>query len=283
VTEQVPTAAAIWLARIERGLQPHEGTALCEWLQHSEHRETIVNTAKLYHGPDVIAVLAALVPVGFGNPLPPRPRQSRAVAVMVGVCLLIFTGFLPFIAIRVFPGFFYPHTKPIPGISPRNERIYSTDARQTRTIRLPEGSQAILNGQSQIYVLYAAWVREATVAHGEVMFDVTAIWPRPILIFAGGRHFEAPGGRFDLRLTSPVAVRLTVLQGTVTVKGLPFQRPTTPEQAREFDPSVFADAMVGPMQTAIVDQSGLTRHAITAADLRSQLGWEPQQVMYISQ
>jgi transmembrane sensor len=281
VTDKVPTEAAIWLARIERGLQPSEGAQLREWLQQPEHRDSIVSAAKLYHGPDVVAVLAELVPVGFGNPPPPLPRQPRTFAIIVAVCLAVFMV-LPFLAARrAFPGLFNPH-KPAPGTLPRDEAIYTTGVRETRSIKLPEGSEVILNGQSQLWVLYAAWVREATVGHGEVIFDVTPKWPRPILIFAGGRHFEAAGGRFDLRVLSPRMAQLTVLQGRVTVKGLPYQRPTTPEEARDFDPRVFADATVGPMQSALVDQNGLSQHALTAADLRSQLGWEPEQVVYVS-
>ena len=275
MTDKVPTEAAIWLARIERGLRLHEGVQLREWLQPPAHRDCIVNAAKLYHGSDVIAVLAELVPVGFGNPPPPMPKRSRTSAIVLGSCLALFMGVLPFIGMR--------HAyKRAPGTLPRDEEIYSTRVHQTRAIKLPEGSEAILNGQSQLYVLNAAWVREATVAQGEVVFDVTPKWPTPLLIFAGGRHFQAPGGRLDVRVVNPQTVELTVLAGSVTVKGLPYRRPATPEEARNFDPSVFVDAIVGPMQSALVDHSGLTQHSITAADLRSQLRWEPEQVIYVS-
>lgn len=273
MTDKVPMEAAIWLARIERGLQPHEGVALREWLQQPEHRDTIVNSAKLYHGPDVVAVLAELVPVGFGNPPPPLPRQSRTFAMVVGVCLALFMVGVSVIA---------THYKRPPGTLPRDEQIYSTRTRETRTITLPDHGQVILNGQSHLSVLYAAWVREATVAHGEAIFDVPPKWPRPIMVFAAGRYFEAAGGRFDLRVISAQSVALTVLEGSVTVKGLPFQWPATPQEARDFDPRVFADANVGPMQAAVLDNGTLTQHAITAADLRSQLRWEPQQVVYVS-
>ncbi len=201
MSDKVPTEAAIWLARIERGLQPSEGAQLREWLQRPEHRDAIVSAAKLYHGPDVVAVLAELVPVGFGNPQPPRPRQPRTFAIIVAVCLAVFMVLPILAARRAFPGLFNPH-KPAPGTLPRDEAIYTTGVRETRSIKLPEGSEVLLNGQSQLWVLYAAWVREATVGHGEVIFDVTPKWPRPILIFAGGRHFEAAGGRFDLRVLS---------------------------------------------------------------------------------
>jgi transmembrane sensor len=270
LTDTVPTQAAIWLARLERGLRPHEGVQLRQWLQRPEHSQAIVNSAKLYHGPDVVAVLAELVPVGFGNPPPPLPKQSRTFAIIVGTCLALMLVAVPIMTMKR------------PRMLPRDEDIYSTGPHEIRTIKLPDNSQAILNGESQLYVLYAAWVREATVAHGEVIFDLTLKRPKPFLIFAGGRHFEAPAGHFDVRVTGPETVQLTVLEGSVTVKGLPFQRPTTPAQARDFDPRVFADAAVGPMQSVLLDHGTLTRQAITSADLRSQWRWEPEQVVYVS-
>jgi ferric-dicitrate binding protein FerR (iron transport regulator) len=282
VTDQVPTDAAIWLARIERGLQPHEGTRLREWLRRPQHRDAIVNAAKLYHGPDIVAVLAQLVPVGFGNPPPPMPRQRRTFAIVVGCCLALCILGVPYLGLKhVYPGLFNPR-KPVPDALPPDEVIYSTGARETRSIRLPDSSEVILNGASQLYVLYAAWLREATVARGEVIFDLPLKRPIPLLILAGGRRFEAPAGRFDLRVTGPQTVELTVLEGTVTVKGLPFQRPTTPAEARDFDPRVFTDATVGPMQAALLDHGVLTHHVVTAAALHSQLRWEPEQVVYVS-
>src|ERR1700744_3621899 len=100
MTDEVPTQAAIWLARIERGLEPHEGERLREWLQQPAHRDAIVTSAKLYHGPDVVAVLAALVPVGFGNPPPPLPRQPRTFAIIAGVSLALCMGIVRFMASR---------------------------------------------------------------------------------------------------------------------------------------------------------------------------------------
>lgn len=276
MSEQVSTEAAIWLSRIERGLQPHEGAQLSQWLQQPEHRDSVVSSAKLYHGPDVVAVLAELVPVGFGNPPPPMPRQPRTFAIAVAIGLALFM-ILPLV-IGLKRGFHQSG----PGALPRDERIFDTDAGETRSVKLPEGSEVMLNGQSQLYVLNAAWVREATLGHGEAQFDVTRKWPRPLDVFAGGRHFIAAGGRFDLRVSGANTVVLIVMAGTVTVQGLPFRRPTTPAEARDFDPSVFADANIGPMQTALFDNGVMSRHAISAADVRSQLRWEPEQVVYVS-
>jgi hypothetical protein len=68
----------------------------------------------------------------------------------------------------------------------------------------------------------------------------------------------------------------------VTVKGLPFRRPATAAEARNFDPRVFDDATVGPMQAVVLDNGVLSRRPLTVDDVRSQLSWEPEQVVYVT-
>ena len=82
--DKVVTDAMIWLARIERGLEAQEASQLRQWLLQPAHRDEIVNAAKLWHGPDIAAVLAELVPVGFGSRPPPMPRISRTFPILVG-------------------------------------------------------------------------------------------------------------------------------------------------------------------------------------------------------
>ena len=92
------TEASLWLARLERGLQAREGALLRQWLQEPARRDAIVDTAKLYHGPDIVAVLAQMVPVGFGDaPLPKTKslRPSKA-NLCLGTALLLIM-FVPII------------------------------------------------------------------------------------------------------------------------------------------------------------------------------------------
>src|SRR3954469_2333612 len=51
-----------WLARIERGLRADEGVQLREWLKNKANRTQILDAARLWHGPEILAVLAGLVP-----------------------------------------------------------------------------------------------------------------------------------------------------------------------------------------------------------------------------
>src|ERR1700733_13223733 len=84
--DKIPTEACVWLARLERGLLPQEGITLRDWLRQPAHCEAIVDAAKLWHGPDIIAVLAELVPVPFGNPPPKAKPRPRPVNVLLAIC-----------------------------------------------------------------------------------------------------------------------------------------------------------------------------------------------------
>src|SRR5262245_50303705 len=54
--------ASIWLARLERGLRDDEGTGLREWMQSRENRDAILETANLWHGPELYRLLLGLSP-----------------------------------------------------------------------------------------------------------------------------------------------------------------------------------------------------------------------------
>ena len=82
--QAVRKEAVIWLARIERGLRIDEVATLRAWLGVVAHRECILTTARLWHGPETVSVLAALFPVSAepakrtpGRPFPVSwPRRS---------------------------------------------------------------------------------------------------------------------------------------------------------------------------------------------------------------
>src|SRR5690349_5859351 len=54
--------AARWLALLERGLRGTEGDQLREWLKNKANRAQILDAARLWHGPEIVAVLSGLIP-----------------------------------------------------------------------------------------------------------------------------------------------------------------------------------------------------------------------------
>jgi transmembrane sensor len=280
-SDRLQTETSIWLARLERGLQGQDGDRLRQWLQVPAQRDAIVEAAKLYHGADIVAILAEMVPVGFGTPAPKiaKPLFSRF-NVFVGLAMIVVMLGAPILANH--------HARQIQQVRPQDpplpwgEQAYSTKVGQTRTFNLADGSTLTLNSHTRVGVQFEVGYRLATVQFGEAVFDIQRRRERPFQIDASGRHFLAPQSRFDVRVIDPKTVELTVLDGNVTVQGLPWRWPDTPAEARIFDPRVFSDATVGPMQSVFLQDATMTRLAITADNARTRLSWQPEQVFYIT-
>lgn len=282
-SDRLHTEASIWLARLERGLQAQEGVQLREWLQVPAQRDAIVEAAKLYHGPDIVAVLADMVPVGFGTPVPKvRKRMSPShvfVAVAMGMVM----------AAPVIMAFRHPYPvvrdlryRPLDAPLPFGSQAYSTKVGEIRTFSLEDGSKLSLNSHTRVGVLFGVGSRLATVVYGEALFEIERPREQPFQVDAGGRHLKAPQAKFDVRVINPNTVELTVLDGGVTVQGVPWRWPTTPSEARMFDPQVFADTTVGPMQAVLLDAATMTRYPLSAANAHTRLSWQPEQVLYIT-
>jgi transmembrane sensor len=281
-TDKICNEAAVWLARLERGLLPEEGVALRAWLSPAAHREAIVDAAKQWHGPDIIAVLAELVPVGFGTQPPPKAKpRLQTTNVFIALCVALVTA-APFVYIRyAAPSAFASQKTPPQRRGTWGESVYTTRAGETRIVDLVDGSTVTLNGHSELGVLFSAGSRLAILDYGEAIFH-TAAERRPFELNAGGRHFLATPSIFDIRIIREQALELTVIEGTVIVRGLSWRWPATPAQARLFDPRAFVDTTVGALQGASLEDALISSYPITAAAADARLRWRPEQVVYVT-
>jgi ferric-dicitrate binding protein FerR (iron transport regulator) len=281
-TDKILTEAAVWLARLERGLLPEEGITLRAWLLRPAHRDAIVDAAKLWHGPDIIAVLAQLVPVGFGTQPAAKPKTRLRPANALIALFVALVTFAPFAYVKYAAPSAFAAQKTAPQRRGNwGESVYTTNGRETRIVELVDGSTVTLNGHSQLAVLFSAGSRLAILDHGEAIFN-TVTERRPFEVNAGGRYFVAAASLFDVRVIREQAIELTVLEGAVTVRGLSWHWPTTPAQARLFDPRVFADTTVGPLQAASLEDTALSRYPLTAAAVDERLRWRPEPVIYVT-
>lgn len=270
-SEKLLTEASIWLVRLERGLQPQEGAQLRGWLTVPAQRDAIVDLAKVHHGPDIVAVLADLVPVGFGSPTPPTPKRWRPAKVIIGTCMALL-ALSPLIPIFLTHGRLRAVASanwPLDPILPWGQQTFTTKFAETSKVTLADGTRLTLNGHTQILVDFGVGFRQATIRYGEAMLDIGPKRERPFEIVAGGRHFQAPTSKFDVRVIGSQAVELTVLEGAVTVQGLPWHWPDTPAEARIWDPHVYSDSLVGPMQAAVLQDGVVMRYPVTAANVRT--------------
>jgi transmembrane sensor len=240
--------ASVWLARLERGLRDDEGTGLRQWMQTLANREAILETANLWHGPEVYRLLLSLAPPDLSKARREVWRRtSRRMFTVLGLtssavlCLTLLSGQMPWK--------WFDEPGPNPRAAP-NE-YFRTAVGQTRTVSLRDGSLITLNTGTRVEVTYLPERREVFLSQGEASFDVAPDAKRPFYVFAARRQFEAIGTKFNVRAISPVNAELTVTEGEVKVLDAPPKIPASP--ARRRDPITYGEATVGVSETALVE------------------------------
>lgn len=214
----------MWLERLERTLRQEETASLRDWLKVRLHRDAIIDRCNLWHGPEILAVLATLFPVDMSPPPPNRWLGQMALtifsaAVWLGLIVMIVVLWLRVDSTRAPFGAGDAYLTPVNG---------------QRVFHLSDGSSMRLNTATHVLVSLGTRSRDITIVDGEATFDVAEDPARPFQVRAGGRQFECGphGGRFNIRRLSDSEVELTVINGSV--KALANTEPAflTPAQVR---------------------------------------------------
>ena len=254
-----------WLARLERGLRGDEGAQLREWLADKAHRTEILDAARLWHGPEILAVLKGLVPQ---TELTVRKSPFRqhfhtilgwsALVVIVGVAVGAMTGFvkLPFIDERL----------------RREHEVFATSIGERRDVTLADNTVVTLNTGSRMSVDFSTGARDVYLLRGEATFHVAPDAARPFIVNAGMRRFQATGTRFNVRVISRELTELTVTDGTVKVMDAPPRLPETPAQRRAT--LLYGETTVQALQTAQVEPGFQSVSPIDASDAEARLAWQ---------
>jgi transmembrane sensor len=90
---------------------------------------------------------------------------------------------------------------------------------ETRTVTFEEGSVAYLNTQTRVRWLGDEHDRRVELLQGEALFDVVHDEARPFRVMLGDSEIRVLGTRFDVRRKADGKVIVTVLEGTVQVRG----------------------------------------------------------------
>lgn len=254
-----------WLALLERGLRGNEGEQLREWLKNKANRAQILEAARLWHGPEIVAVLSGLIPQAE---LVVRKREDRrrfnrilgwstlAVTVVVGVGAV--TGFvkMPFDVDRLH----------------RQSGIYATSIGERRDITLADNTVVTLNTGSKMSVDYSTGSREVYLVRGEASFQVMSDPSRPFIVSAGMRRFQATGTRFNVRVITPQLTELTVTDGTVKVMDAPPRNPETPAQRRAT--LLYGETTVQALEAAQVEPGFQSVSQLDEDEVQARLAWQ---------
>jgi transmembrane sensor len=265
----------MWLARLTRGLRADEAQPLRDWLKDRVNRNVILDMARLWHGPDILALLSELIPAG---PEPMEPRSWRSI-LAPALKITIAAGLIAWIVGGEQPRFhFHAHWTHLQGlrVEPRSllsHGTYFTGAGERGQIELADGTTATLNTTTHLGIAFSPTMRQVIIPYGEVSFHVAADPKRPFLVLAGKRRFEALGTNFNLRVLTPDNVELTVTEGNVKVLYMPAERAETPAEARLQDNMINDDTTVGALQTALLEPGFQFVRNIAANEADRLLAW----------
>jgi transmembrane sensor len=277
--------AAQWLAKLDRGLRQGEGVLLRKWLQRSVNRSSILEIARRASGPEVLALLAELFPIGVSA----RPHEARrgSLAVLASAAAaagLVMLGAVMLSDQRHWSHFaaswsttHYPNGKPHP---PLAKGAYSTAVGQQQEVLLPDGSTIKLNTATSLIVTYSLRERDVSLPYGEASFRVANEPDRPFFVRAGRRRFQAAGTQFDVRVLTPDSIELIVTEGRVKVFDTPMAQTETPAMARLRANMTFDDTTVdGPGVVELQPGLQFVRN-VQASDVNDLLAWQRGRIVF---
>lgn len=281
--------ASMWLTRINRGLRSEEVAGLREWLKAAQNRQAILEMARLWHEPDIIAVLCEVFPKG------PEPIKkefwaacasiSLKAAVMMGLAMFAVSGPGPLARIQTWWSHLHGTTA---AVAPAQKTllaraVYSTAIGERREIQLPDDTTVQLNTGTRMVVAYSFGQREVFLPYGEATFHVAHEEQRPFLVRAGRRSFQAVGTHFNVRVLTSEDVALTVTEGNVRVLYTPTDWDETPAEARLRGNMPLDDTTVGALETALVEGGLQFVRKIQASDVDALLAWQRGMIFFKSE
>jgi transmembrane sensor len=207
---RVEQEAADWLIRLDRSAKPSADdlTDLREWLSRSPvHREELGSLARLWGNMNALTELA--VPLGsIGAP----ERTAFLARGGVGMRFAL-AGFAAMVIVSL--SIFFVDPNPADSLT-RTNGLYSTSVGEQKSVLLADGSEVVLNTNSQIEVNYSGQYRDMQLLRGEAHFIVTENEASPFRVYASNKLIEAIGTAFGVQLRGS-DVRVAVSEGKVAL------------------------------------------------------------------
>lgn len=193
--------ASDWIVKLDRGLTPDEELALQEWLVAGPNNQaTLTEMTQLWDKMDAMSRLADI----FAKPTAEKPAWQAYSAIAASFILVALIGLW-----ALFGG--------VGPATPDRGTIYQTAIGEQSSIMLPDGTQVVLNTNSQLEVIYTQQARLLQLHRGELHISVAKDQNRPLTVIAAGKMVQAVGTEFNIEITDRQKIELVVTEGKVKV------------------------------------------------------------------
>jgi transmembrane sensor len=202
---EIDSAAADWLARVDRGLSAEEGELFAAWLKADpRHMGAYARLDAVFVHFERAKALGPDFDFRTGGAhelaLAPKPAKvarrrwmggAAAAAVIATIAPLSYKYLVP--------------------------TRYSSALGEVRIEPMPDGSTVTLNTQSAISVRYTPLRREVRLLAGEALFDVAKDSGRPFIVLTGKTSVRAVGTSFSVRSLKGKPTEVLVREGIVDI------------------------------------------------------------------
>ncbi|MCF6293054.1 MAG: FecR domain-containing protein [Robiginitomaculum sp.] len=209
--------AAEWIMRLQRDdVAASDIVSFEKWRTQSvRHKDIFEGLSQFWDGLDFVEQLTDYAQ----NDAAVEPLKQDRIARTMSLVKRVFKGAIAasIIAIVSVPAYNYA-TK----ADRQFTAHYATDIGEQETIDLPDGSQIILNTNSEISVTYSKLSREIFLSRGEAFFDVASNKSKPFSVNTDEGTVTAVGTAFSVHLTEG-KLDVLVTEGRVMLFATPKQ------------------------------------------------------------
>ena len=279
-------AASRWMLKIdENELSEDEQAALEAWLDEDvRHRELLCEVAEVWDKSDSLARLADFFPHEAATQAS-APRFS-----LWPIGTAVTASFVLVMVALVLPRLENPLGQE--AVFATTTALFETAVGEQKTVLLPDGSEVILNTNTQLRLSYTASARVLQLVQGEIFVKVKKEQERPLSVVAHDRIIQAVGTEFAVELMPNQKVELMVTEGRVVVG---VQLPADAAGAGTIQrlaiagravPALLAqndEDLVSAGERVVLGAQASVKQVVSADDLDVKLSWREGRLIFRSE
>jgi transmembrane sensor len=281
-------AASRWVLKIDEGaLSASDKAAFCAWLdKNPKHGDVLLEVASVWDKTDALACLADIFPyeatANQAHAVPWYRPLASGVAVAASLAVLVVATVLLSPRLETGP----ESARPVP----TQTAMYETAIGEKKTVLLPDGSEVVLNTNSQLSLTFSPSARVLHLRRGEILIRVASDPVRPLSVIAADRIVQAIGTEFTVEITENQQVEVMVTEGKVVVGIQPLPVGIPGAMNGDVDTLVLPPVLtqreentVSAGEELILGENDTVKSAVTDDDIEVKLSWNEGRLIFRSE